>query len=377
MAADSENVPGLNQRYQNFVNEIIMYRLRIMMVTGSFLYLIFSFLDRFVYPDKTASFLRIRILVSVAMWGVFVLSFLKFLRPIAIHLTVGILYICALGLCAMIYLTEGFTSGYREGITLVFFALLFINGYKLFYTYGLCAAITITYFFLCNLQNPAWRWPDLLISSYFSGSVIFFVLIMTHIYSRQNFRHFVIAERIRDQEKKLETVYQQAKAEAEKDPLTEVFNRRAFFDILDKKIQICDTTGKSFYLLFFDIDNLKHINDRHGHIVGDEAIKLVVNTVRRCLRSGTEMGRFGGDEFMFIIDDAEPAEFLARAEAISRAVLRTSFQKDGQPIAVSASFGAARYYPHRTANLQELLDLADHAVLYSKKNKKGGVHFEG
>ena len=80
--------------------------------------------------------------------------------------------------------------------------------------------------------------------------------------------------------------------------LTNIYNRRSFEDIFDKILNKALRYNESFYLVTFDLNNLKHINDTFGHLNGDEFIKSFVNKLKKSIRNSDVLARYGGDEFV-------------------------------------------------------------------------------
>jgi diguanylate cyclase (GGDEF)-like protein len=85
------------------------------------------------------------------------------------------------------------------------------------------------------------------------------------------------------------------------DDLTGVASRQNIINQISKTLNNCEYTNKKCMIFMFDIDKFKAINDRYGHIIGDEALKYVSNKVKICLREDDLIGRFGGDEFIIFL----------------------------------------------------------------------------
>ena len=92
-------------------------------------------------------------------------------------------------------------------------------------------------------------------------------------------------ERLRQNEKKLADLYTQADKLSKTDTLTEINNRRHFSEMLNKRMQDCEATKTSFYLVIFDVDHFKEINDSYGHIFGDKVLVKVIEIVKNNIRS--------------------------------------------------------------------------------------------
>jgi diguanylate cyclase (GGDEF)-like protein len=146
---------------------------------------------------------------------------------------------------------------------------------------------------------------------------------------------------------------------ADHDPLTRLLNRRAFIDRLDGEVGRARRYGRSFGLVLCDLDGFKELNDRHGHLAGDEALQQFGQMLLAALRKGDEAFRIGGDEFALML--AEASEDDAR-----EVVDRINVQLDG----LRASFGVASC-PEHAADAQTLFRLADEALYQAKRNGSG------
>jgi diguanylate cyclase (GGDEF)-like protein len=144
------------------------------------------------------------------------------------------------------------------------------------------------------------------------------------------------------------------------DPVTGLANYRRLLDTLDSEIKRCDRTGRPFAVVLLDLDGLKRINDTHGHLAGTEAICRLANTLRIHCRAIDTAARYGGDEFVLVLPEAESYAALRVANRIAE---RLSTDGDDPPLTVSAGTAV---YPQDGKTIDELLAAADR-VLYLKK----------
>lgn len=155
---------------------------------------------------------------------------------------------------------------------------------------------------------------------------------------------------------------------AQHDPLTGLANRALFSDRLGQAIAMARRDGRSFALMFLDLDRFKPINDTLGHGVGDLLLRAVAESLQACLRDSDTVARIGGDEFVVIARSvAEEADAVAVAEKI-RLVLDQPFSIDDHRLSISCSIGIALYPAHG----RDAIELVKHADAAMYAAKKGG-----
>ena len=152
--------------------------------------------------------------------------------------------------------------------------------------------------------------------------------------------------------------------QAASDPLTGLANYRCLVDVLDSEIKRSKRTSREFALLLFDMDGLKAINDRHGHMVGSQAICRLADVLLSCCRDIDTSARFGGDEFALVL----PETNAKAANEVARRICE-SLANDGKGPRVSVSVGVA-VYPESGATIEGLLCEAD-SKLYARKVERG------
>src|SRR6266436_1443384 len=150
---------------------------------------------------------------------------------------------------------------------------------------------------------------------------------------------------------------------AASDSLTGLANYRRLVDVLDLEIKRSERTNREFAMLFFDLDGLKRINDRHGHMIGSQALCRLADVLCSCCRDIDTPARFGGDEFALILPETNEEA----ANQVARRICE-SVANDGKGPKLSVSVGIA-VYPQDGETIESLLGQADSA-LYSMKQQK-------
>lgn len=155
------------------------------------------------------------------------------------------------------------------------------------------------------------------------------------------------------------------------DELTGLHNRRGFFLLAEKQLQIARRAGRPDLLLFADLDGMKEINDRLGHEAGDAALRRTAAVLRDSFRSSDILARFGGDEFLVLCPNTAPESAANLVEGLERHVGDANAGA-AVPWHLSLSVGVAAFDPERPVTLNELVREADAAMYAAKQKKQAG-----
>ncbi|TDT44274.1 diguanylate cyclase (GGDEF)-like protein [Halospina denitrificans] len=171
--------------------------------------------------------------------------------------------------------------------------------------------------------------------------------------------------RRKEMEQELEDAHQRAEAQARRDELTGMPNRRAFFELGDKFLAQFRRNGNPMSLMMIDLDHFKQINDEYGHKAGDEVLRSVAGILERELRAADVAARLGGEEFVVLLADTDAGQAMRCAERLLRALEEESTRDTSLAVGVTASCGIASL-SDSTEDLFELLRHADHAMYRAK-----------
>jgi len=153
------------------------------------------------------------------------------------------------------------------------------------------------------------------------------------------------------------------------DELTGLYNRRGFMLHANRALGRAADEGHAVVLAFFDMDRFKAINDAHGHLAGDQALREVATLLRRTLRRDDVLGRFGGDEFVALLTRPPDDGFHGQIQERIEAQLAHRNAAPDTPFALAMSVGTVRLAPGDPRSIESLLADAD-AELYRAKRER-------
>jgi len=158
------------------------------------------------------------------------------------------------------------------------------------------------------------------------------------------------------------------------DDLTQTYNRRYFIQFSEQELRRMQRYGETFSIAIVDIDNFKTINDRYGHLVGDQVLYSLSQLCRNYIRQVDVFARFGGDEFIFLFPHTNKEETRKGASRVFEKVSSTSMNIEGVKIQLLLSMGVA-IYSQQTGGLDKLLAEADRALYRAKKSGGNRIVF--
>ena len=239
-----------------------------------------------------------------------------------------------IGLCVVSFFTSYFSKQNRvEG------SILWV---------GLSTIIYLTLFFVTEFNPPYYfmdRWLEITLFTTHAITVFIFVAAYMMVFVRYAL----------SLEKKIMN-------ESRTDELTQISNRYALYDYFDS---IQDKS--SLMLALFDIDDFKIINDKYGHVTGDYILKKVAEMTSNVLNDSF-VCRFGGEEFVAVLDDKEKNSSFIKLENLRKAIEKETFEFGQTKINITITIGVAKY--HGDIPLQKWIDTADEKMYTGKKSGK-------
>ena len=180
--------------------------------------------------------------------------------------------------------------------------------------------------------------------------------------------HFIASE------KSLSMANQKLESLSNVDPLTGLLNRRTMDYVMDQQMADLHRKGIPFSAVLFDIDHFKAVNDKFGHLIGDQVLSRVGELAGHSLRNGDFVFRFGGEEFLMVLAQTTQHQAQEMAERLHQGIKQLRFEHADLPAAfhITASFGVAAVDSTET-NVDELLRQADVALYQAKAGGRDQV----
>ncbi len=180
---------------------------------------------------------------------------------------------------------------------------------------------------------------------------------------------------IERQKRELVRLNRELEEMASHDPLTELYNRRAFEEQARRLFALARREKRWLCVAMIDLDYFKSVNDRHGHLVGDDTLRALAALLTDSFRRGTDLiGRYGGEEFAIVTTAGSmDYEFAERLEAFRKALAVTPIRTESAVVQVTVSCGAVLTIPDSEDSLEGILNEADQALYHAKEQGRNRV----
>ncbi len=169
--------------------------------------------------------------------------------------------------------------------------------------------------------------------------------------------------------------FQMTKELTNRDELTKLYNRRYFFERLEKEVERAKRYQRKLSLLMIDIDHFKNYNDTFGHLHGDDVLRQIGQALEKNLRKVDVIARYGGEEFLALLPETDKKSAKRVGEKLRKAVEKADFHSKVSelgPGKIAITIGISAF-PDDCQDALELLDLADKAMYYGKVQGRNRV----
>lgn len=156
------------------------------------------------------------------------------------------------------------------------------------------------------------------------------------------------------------------------DWLTGVYNRSHFYELATHEFAIAARYDQPLAICMFDVDHFKQINDRYGHLIGDQVLRAVAQTAASQIRAADCIGRFGGEEFILLLPNTNTSSGVVLAERLRTAIADLRIQTEKGEISATISLGVAGRQPADLV-IERLIDRADQALYAAKRQGRNCV----
>lgn len=348
-------------------------------VLAAVLYGAFAILDIWAIPSALHTVWLIRASVIAFGIGTFVATRYSLFLNHYPFFAVGMVLLAGFGIEVMVYLAgpgELARYLYCTGMILVVMGLYTWTFIPIWQQVATGMTLVVVYVLIALFPQQMSRpdeWPVLVANSFFFISANILGAYGAFHRNRYLRESFLLRQNLISDLERTEAEKRHSQFWSEHDPLTRLPNRKNLMPRLEAGIQAAREAGRTVALLFIDLDGFKAINDQLGHAAGDDVLKVVGERLRACVREGDLVARYGGDEFVVVLE-VDPAD-LEAAEGLARSII------DGleQPIrevagrhSLSASIGIA-YLADDHSDAETLLQRADENMYASKRAGKAMV----
>ncbi len=161
--------------------------------------------------------------------------------------------------------------------------------------------------------------------------------------------------------------------QATHDALTKVYNRGAITELLEGQMARAKRHNQPFGIVMLDVDHFKQVNDTYGHLAGDAVLRTLAAKMKECLREYDYIGRYGGEEFLIVLGDADYETAVRTAERLKLAVSDETVAFGDKLLAITISAGVVVAENNTELNLNQIISAADHQLYSAKSNGRNRV----
>jgi diguanylate cyclase (GGDEF)-like protein len=184
-----------------------------------------------------------------------------------------------------------------------------------------------------------------------------------------------VGQRILQLEDRLVEARETMRYKATHDPLTSLFNRGIIVDLLSRELTRTRREKGCTVVMLGDLDHFKSVNDTYGHVVGDEVLREVARRLLASVRSYDFVGRYGGEEFLIVLNNCDSTHAIIRAEEIRTKIAKHPVQTTRGPLPITMSLGILASKDWDLQLVEEILVEVDQALYRAKDDGRNCVKY--
>lgn len=347
--------------YQAYLEPTKIKSFRLFCTLGAVLYFVFIFADMYSHSIKVMDALMLRGATVLMLLGALSLSYrANFIKYYGLVVTATFL-LGSFGILVMIYLAQPndhASDVYFAGVMLLLMAVLSWSYLSVVVTTLLIASLIIGYIAAVSISKDT-SWPEVMVSLLFFTATIAIGMASQILRTRFLKEIFMLKESVAKSLKEKTEESSNNAFRANHDLLTGLPNRRYVTSLLEESLGRAKKETKVLAILLMDVNGLKQINDIHGHVTGDEVLKVVAQRLRHIARKGNCLSRIGGAKFLVgILLDKKNISDVDDMLAIYLQAITQPMKVLGKEFKLSASIGVASY-PAHGSNIAILMKVAD------------------
>lgn len=353
--------------------DAVLPQSRVALLVGAFTYLVLGLEDRWFFGDEALAVIALRGCVAALLLLVLASTWTRFFRRHHQAVLVGTALVGGLGALAMIALgNDAVQRSYYFGVALVIFWAYTFSGLRFWPALTVNALLLLAYAATVVIFRNA-AWPVLIPTLLRLGAASVLAGVAGYMLEWQ--RRALYRQAV---ELALERRRQARRAR--RDRLTGLPNRTALEERLDLAVARARRNGTAFAVLFVDINDFKPVNDRYGHAVGDAALRVLAGRLAQCVRANDLVARFGGDEFVVLVEDigdgAGLEELAAKLQGAVAEPVGAGEAGARRALQLGASIGIARW-PEDAVEPALLVQRADVAMYRAKTSGESWRQYGG
>lgn len=370
--------PGvLEKAYREHHRQQWLLLTRVSMLVGIVLFAGYALVDFWVFPQQVESLWTMRLAVATPV-GIAVFAYTFFARnDTQIQIAYSLLIVNAGAAISVmiIQLPPGTAHFYSSGIVLVIAFTYIVATLRLWY--ATVTSLLISAIYMVAIVRFREANIDLILSSCADLASInligFYAGLVIEVYTRRDFARITLSELDR---RRLASNNIELRDLSERDPLTDVANRRTLEKFLNDAWQRAAWHSLPVSVLMLDLDHFKRFNDEHGHQAGDECLKKVAECASEMVREPADLiARYGGEEFVVVLTGTDALAATSIAERIRQAIESAEMPNPDseEPLAITASVGVATHWPAAGGHPSRLIRAADQVLYQAKREGRNCV----